>query len=156
MRKICCARAANKDGAISMDWIYGIPLYSFLTDTSEPNEDVCSRQEKRLTKRWCFLQDKFHLTDIRKKFEGDKLRQVNYFTTLSLSTSFTWLRHIFRNLNIKTLIQLDSLTLQAFVYVCPDHDLLELFAWIPPNVCTAWLLFLLSQFRYNVTTTDKV
>ena len=74
------ASATNKGagGALSMDWIHGIPLYSFLTETFEPNEDGRSRQEGTLAKRWFLLRDKFSLTFIRKKFETKKSRQVSF------------------------------------------------------------------------------
>ncbi len=61
-----------------MDWIYGIPLYSFLTETSEPNEDGCSRQEGTLVKMWFLLRDRFSLTNVRTKFETEKSRQVSF------------------------------------------------------------------------------
>ncbi len=53
-------------------------------------------------------------------------------------------------------MQFDLLTLQACVYVCPDHDLSELFAVIPPNVCTSWLSFLLTTLQYKVNNVDEV
>ncbi len=74
------ASATNKGagGALSMDWIYGIPLYSFLTETSEPNEDGRSRQEETLAKMWFLLRDRFSLTYIRTKFKAEKFRQVSF------------------------------------------------------------------------------
>ncbi|XP_064404373.1 E3 ubiquitin-protein ligase RNF213-like isoform X3 [Halichondria panicea] len=135
VRNICLASATNKGagGTLSMDWIHGIPLYSFLTETFEPNEDGRSRQEGTLAKRWFLLRDKFSLTFIRKKFETKKSRHINF----------------------KYLMQFDLLTLQACVYVCPDHDLSELFAVIPPNVCTSWLSFLLTTLQYKVNNMDE-
>ncbi len=57
---------------------------------------------------------------------------------------------------MKPLAELDPLTLQALVYVCPDRDLSKLLLWIPPNVSTAWLSFLLTILQYRVITVDEV
>ena len=57
---------------------------------------------------------------------------------------------------MKPLAQLDPLTLQALVYVCPDRDLSKLLLWIPPNVSTAWLSFLLTHLQYRVITVNEV
>ncbi len=58
--------------------------------------------------------------------------------------------------NVEALLHLDPLTLQAFVFVCPDEYLAELFCRIPPNVCIAWLSFLMTNLGYTVNTHSEV
>ncbi len=73
VKELCCAGAAGKSGASSMDWISGIPLYSFLTGTFVPYEDVCSKCDDFLVSNWNFLRDKFELKNVRTKIENDNL-----------------------------------------------------------------------------------
>ncbi len=60
------------------------------------------------------------------------------------------------NPNMVFLTKMDPLTLQAFVYICPDHELGSLFALIPPHVATTWVSYLLHVFRYRPSTQDEV
>ena len=63
---LVCAAASN--GVLKMDWMYGIPLYSFLTDQFIPNESICSKSDQSLTSLWTHLSEKFYLKRARKKF----------------------------------------------------------------------------------------
>ena len=54
------------------------------------------------------------------------------------------------------LMKMDPLTFQAFVFICPDHELGSLFALISPHVATTWVLYLLHEFRYRPSTKDDV
>ncbi len=71
VRKLVRANTVDKGDALSMDWIYGIPLYSFLTNTFEPYEDVCTRRDKALAESWNTLKEKFKLTDVRRKWKAE-------------------------------------------------------------------------------------
>ena len=57
---------------------------------------------------------------------------------------------------LKSLLRLDPFTLTAFVYVCPDPALCELFSLVPPNVSTAWLSYMLNNFPYDVRDSTQV
>ncbi len=54
------------------------------------------------------------------------------------------------------LMKMDPLTFQAFVFICPDHELGSLFALISPHVATTWVLYLLREFHYRPSTKDNV
>ncbi len=71
IKELCCARAVKKDGLASMDWVYGIPLYSFLTDTFVPYDDVCSIQDVHLIQNWHLVKDKFRLVNVRTKIANN-------------------------------------------------------------------------------------
>ncbi len=54
------------------------------------------------------------------------------------------------------LTKMDPLTLQAFVFICPDRELGSLLALIPPHVATTWVSYLLQEFGYRPSTKDQV
>ena len=58
--------------------------------------------------------------------------------------------------NMVFLTKMDPLTLQAVVYICPDHELDSMFALIPSHVATTWVVYLLDVFRYRLSSKDEV
>ena len=50
---------------------------------------------------------------------------------------------------MEPLFKLDSLTLQAFIFPCPDRELKSLFAQIPPHVAIAWMSYLITNLHQN-------
>ena len=161
VRNLCCASVAERTGALSMDWLCGIPLYSFLTGKYEPYDDVCSTSDAALAERWSEMKNKFKLGEIKKKFESEKSKYVYIHTYNLLKYGVIKNVFLYRYVKqyypmVKSLIDLDPLTLQAFVYICPDADLSDLFARIPPNVCTAWLAYMMTNLGYRSDNMNEV
>ena len=44
-----------------MDWIYWIPLYSFLTDTFKPYDNIDIQPVRKLTNNWSMIKGQFKL-----------------------------------------------------------------------------------------------
>ena len=67
-----------KKGSLEMDWIFGIPFHTFLTETSEMA--LVNRNGAVLIKCWSELSRRFNLNAIRKKFQKENIKQVSYNT----------------------------------------------------------------------------
>ena len=70
-RNLSLVSAAARHGVLEMDWMFGIPLYSFLTDRFTPFEGICNKGDVSLTSLWSLLRVKFNLKKARKKFRDE-------------------------------------------------------------------------------------
>ena len=68
VKSLLCASASDKSGALSMDWIHGIPLYSFLTDQFAPYDDISKIRVASLTFIWDHLGTELKMKEIKRKF----------------------------------------------------------------------------------------
>ena len=59
----------------SMEWMYGLPLFNFLMEFSEPYKSICSIKDEKLAENWTKINDCFSLMDVRKKLgQNSQLR----------------------------------------------------------------------------------
>ncbi|XP_064403130.1 E3 ubiquitin-protein ligase RNF213-like isoform X2 [Halichondria panicea] len=130
----------SEQQATNLEWMYGLPLHNFLMENSEPFDSINSMSVDVLMDNWKKLSQKFPLLNIRGKLAGN--RQLTIMKQYYPSMLF--------------LMKMDPLTLQAFVFICPDHELDNLLALIPPHVATTWVSYLLHVFHYRPSTKDEV
>lgn len=50
-----------------LEWLFGLPLYSLLTEISAPFEDITLKKNSELDKRWESVQDPLHLNELRSR-----------------------------------------------------------------------------------------
>ena len=51
----------------SFEWMYGLPLFNFMMEFSEPYENICSIKDEKLAENWTQMNRRFALKDKRKK-----------------------------------------------------------------------------------------
>ena len=78
VRKLVSVCWNIKKGALEMDWMFGIPFHTFLTETSEM--PLVKRDGAMLIKCWSELSMRFNLNEIRRKFQKENIKQVSYYT----------------------------------------------------------------------------
>ena len=61
----------SEQQAANLEWIYGLPLYNFLMENSEPFDSINSMSVGVLMDNWKKLSQKFPLVNIRKKYAGN-------------------------------------------------------------------------------------
>ena len=62
-----------------MDLLYAIPLYSFLTNTFSPYDDISRVQDGKLSKNWSVLEEKFKLKNHTRR-KSERLKYVLFLT----------------------------------------------------------------------------
>ncbi len=55
----------------NIEWMYGLPLYNFLMENSEPFDSISSLSVGVLMDNWKNVARKFPLVNTRKKFSGN-------------------------------------------------------------------------------------
>ncbi len=56
----------------AIEWMYGLPLYNFLMEKSEPFDSINSMSVDVLMDNWKKLSQKFPLLNIRGKLAGNR------------------------------------------------------------------------------------
>ncbi len=56
----------------NIEWMYGLPLYNFLMDNSEPFDSINSMSVGALMDNWKNLAQKFPVVNIRNKFAWNR------------------------------------------------------------------------------------
>ena len=71
---LCSKTVAGRSGALSMNWIQGIPIFSFLAERSEPYDDVRNMSRDKLVSNWHFLTQECKLNEARRHIKNVNLK----------------------------------------------------------------------------------
>lgn len=76
IKKLLSFLSTKKTRALSLDWIFGIPLYSFLAGKFEPYEKLTSQTNEMLNESWTFLENHFQTVEKRRLFRAEDAKYV--------------------------------------------------------------------------------
>ena len=77
IQDLCSRTLSKQNGALSMNWIQGVPLYSFLTERSEPYDDVWNISGDKLIQNWLSLFRELKISEARRHIKADNLMLVH-------------------------------------------------------------------------------
>ena len=67
----------SKENTTAVEWMFGLPLYNFLMEHSEPYDNICTSSDGKLAENWSMLFKNFSMQNTRKKLASNsQLRQV--------------------------------------------------------------------------------
>ena len=75
----------SQDKQLAIGRLFGMPLVNFLIDSSQPFEDIFSKDYEQLIKMWSHLGESFKLKDVRSTISKTNAR-YNYTSALVSST----------------------------------------------------------------------